>query len=245
MFANCWRLFIYFCRFSSVLGERSPACHVQQFHQLRFGHRPALSATVDLGIGFRHFGERVRGEAMRLDAPITKADQLLPVLIAIPRRHAVGLLTIEPSCQPFRRTFRQTTKATFFGKASQSRLRVGDASGVQPFDNSVFVKSCEVLGERNSLMIGGRVFGRRDDFAADEFSPAFQLAENRPSGIFLTATGRDCADMPLAVAKLGRVGCSFDLDSQRTILTGRHLGRSRLSLGWFPFRKLLPGPCEQ
>lgn len=84
----------------------------------------------------------------------------------------------------------------------------------------MFVKSCEVLGERCYLMIGGRIFGGRNDFASDQFGPAFQFAENRPSGIFIAASGRNLTDDPLSVTKLGRERRRFGLNPQRAILAG-------------------------
>ena len=124
---------------------------------------------------------------MSLDTPVAEPNQLLAVLVPVPARHPLGfrhpfgLLTGEPARQSVRRTVGQPAEVAFSGEPFQPRLGVGDANGVQPFGGSMFVVRGKVIGNRRPLVIGGRSFRRGDDFAFDQFGPAFQFAENRGS----------------------------------------------------------------
>ena len=166
---------------------------------------------------------------MRLDTPVAETHQLLPKFVSVPRRHPFGLLTTEPARQSVRRTIGEPAEVAFIGKAFQSRFRVRDANGVQALGCPMFVESGEVNGERRCLMIGGRVFGGRDDFASDQFGPAFQFGQNRTCGVFVVASRRDFANQSLPVAKLGRERRGLGLNPQRAIFAPPSLGLGRES----------------
>lgn len=182
---------------------------------------------------------------MCLDTPVAKANQFLAILVSISGGHAVGLLTVELACQSIRRTVGQPKKAAFVGETFQPRLRIGKTDGVQSFGGSMCVKCREVIGERRCLMIGREVFSGGNDFAFDQFRPAFQFPEHRTGSIFIAAAGRKFADNALSVAKLGRERRGFGLNPQRAIFAGRHFGRSRLAFRGLPSRKPLSASCEQ
>ena len=98
----------------------------------------------------------------------------------------------------------------------------------------ILVIYSEMIGERRSLMIGGRGLRGRDDFAFDQFRPAFEFSENQSSGVFIPTSGRDLANEPGSVSELGDVRRAFFDDPQGTILAGGHLGGFRSASWRFP-----------
>ncbi|MGA2062461.1 MAG: hypothetical protein ABSG67_18415 [Thermoguttaceae bacterium] len=67
-------------------------------------------------------------------------------------------------------------------------------------------ESGDMIGKRRALVVDYGIFGGGQDFAFDQFGPAFQLAEHRPSGGFVPASGRHFLNNSRAVPILGGVG---------------------------------------
>ena len=142
------------------------------------------------------------------NAPVAERHPGLAILVAGAGPHAFGLAvsTSQRSkavARPGRPAGRKPqSAATRSQPAYRYRcIRTGNALRL------LVVKiGGDMIGKRRALVVDYRIFGGGENFAFDQFGPAFQLAEYRPGGRFIPAAGRHFPDDPRAVPILGGVG---------------------------------------
>jgi len=101
-------------------------------------------------------------------------------------------------------------------------------------------------GERRLLVIGGGVFGGRDETGPHQFGSPFQIGEHRPRRLFVLALGGHIlSENALPVAILGVVRPRFNSNASRAVRAGRHPRRLILALRGLPPGELLTFASEQ
>ncbi|MDP1797416.1 MAG: hypothetical protein Q8K78_08045 [Planctomycetaceae bacterium] len=148
-----------------------------------------MSSPVGFLVCLGDASERIDREPFGLHTPTTEAPHSLQIAIAGSRRHTVVETSRQPAFDRFAMNVAQRVTVAVPEELVGQTLSVGNMPCGSPFGTEMVEVRGKVISNRRRLVIGGRGFTRRDDFAFDKFGSTFQFSKNRTGGILIAAAG--------------------------------------------------------